>query len=311
MSITINTLTKTTRTDLYNVNPFEIEINNDLRGRHIPPTDQQIIQRAYSMLPPSMGGIGQIQPIEARRKQDKTLLITLGFTRINAARRIRQGFTYNGTHYQDPNYTIQVRVIDCDDPTALKRNIAENAQRNPTSPIDDAYNQIKLATECGMTDQEIANFYNTTSTKIKTLRKLLQHTPAIQHQIHTGEISVTAALTLLELPEEEREQAIQNAKRNTGTINGAKIQTQIRNKILSRKCDHDNPTPVKTKTRTHKEIKTYLQILQDPTQHPDPNIRQIAKALTNYITGKTGDQALTNAIYKLYNLTPNKEEDVA
>ena len=112
------------RGDLYYVDPFAVIVREELRGRHTPPTDQDVVMRAMSM-----AEHGQLQPVEARRSDGNKLLLTMGFTRCAAARLIRDGFTGpDGKKHQDKEFRLQVKITDCNDETALMNIDVQKAQ---------------------------------------------------------------------------------------------------------------------------------------------------------------------------------------
>ena len=288
MSIVLNLPTKPVRSDVYGINPAEITINEANRGRHIHPTTEQVTQRAINML-----DLGQIQPVEARRNPDKSLTLTLGYTRTEAARLIRKGFSHNGKKYRDPDFLLQVRITTCTDSEALKRNIAENTQRNQTSPIDDAFNHARLANELNMTGQEISDFYgyepNNGANKVKQYRKLLTLDKATQTLIHEGKMGVQIALQLVEADPAEREALIKEATRENGTINGADIQSKIRQRKIEQ-----NETD--TQPRSLKEIRKFLSA---QAENEDLGVKRFAKDLLDWVNGKKGDISFANAIQRL------------
>jgi ParB-like chromosome segregation protein Spo0J len=291
MSVSLSLATKPTRSDVFGVNPYELHVNEANRGRHTPPTNDQIVQRAVSM-----SDLGQIQPVEARRNPDKSLTLTLGYTRNAAARLIREGFTHNGKTYQNPNFMLQTRIVNCTDDEALRRNIAENTQRNNTSPIDDAHNQNKLA-DLGMADQEISDFYGydpangNGSNRVKQYRKLLTLSPKLQNLIHNGLLGVQPALELLDLPEADRDSAVENATRDTGKVNGAVIKSTVRDKILSDNTKGEEEKG--TKPRSIREIRKTLEALKEDE---DDATRRLASDLLKWVNGKTTDQQFQNAL---------------
>ena len=95
------------RGDLFFVNPFEIIVKEELRGRRFPPTPEQIVEMAMSIYDNN-----QRQAIECRRVgADKRLQSTAGFTRINAIWLICEGFTgTDGVFRQDAEFKVQVKM---------------------------------------------------------------------------------------------------------------------------------------------------------------------------------------------------------
>ena len=131
------------RVDIFYVDPNEIIVDETLRGRHVPPTDEDIHARAESFRKQ-----GQLQPVLARKLSDGTNRIQLiaGFTRVNAARLIRHGYRYvdddgNEQEHCDPDFPIQVKLWQGNDEEALRAFISVDtehaafvAQRASTPP---------------------------------------------------------------------------------------------------------------------------------------------------------------------------------
>jgi ParB-like chromosome segregation protein Spo0J len=217
---------KAKRGDLFLVDPNEVIIEESWRGREFPPTEEEIIQLATNIFYET-----QLSPVEARRLPDNRPKLTLGFTRTAAVRLIRKGFPHpeTGELLHDPQRLLKLIVVDGNDEEAFRRNIIENAHRKATSPIDDAHNQRKLKDNYGNTDQQIATLYGLKSTNmIIRNRKLLALDRNKQRMVHEGKMSVEAALMLLELPEEKREEAVKTATEDTGKVAGTKLRVFAR-----------------------------------------------------------------------------------
>ncbi len=230
MALQVNAGSDLKRGDLFGVDPREIDISEELRGRHKPPDEDTIIAMAESMLK-----YGQRQPVECRRiKPDLTLRLTAGFTRANAARLIVDGFTGpNGVRPPVPDFKLKAIVVEGNDADAFLWNVVENAHRNQTSPIDDAHNQRRLRELLMLSDEEIAVLYRCGVPKVEKLRSLLGLPHKIQDQVHDGVLSVQGALDLLELAPEKRAEAVEKATSESGKIVGTKIRDQVRDEHLA------------------------------------------------------------------------------
>lgn len=241
MATTLNVTEKPGRTDVFALNPFDVEVRNDLRGRRKPPSHDDVVHRAISFLQEVDGQlVGQIEPVVCRKIEDHKLLLTLGYTRTAAARLIREGFTYTDPDtgekktFKDENWKLKVIVRDSNDKMAFLQNVAENAQRKATTPMDDAINQDRMRTAYGMTDAEIARWYSyPEASKVSRLKNLLRLNPEEQDLVDAGALSIQGALDLLELPEDERAKAIEAAKTASGKINGSALRSYVREHILS------------------------------------------------------------------------------
>jgi len=308
------------RGDLFHVDPFQVEVKEDLRGRCQPPSHDYIAALAVSLLEH-----GQLQPVVARRNSDQRLVLTAGFTRCAAVRMIRKGFTYapegqEPQEYKDENFKLQVKVSDCNDEQAFIRNVVENAQRKATSPMDDAINQERMRENYGMNDSEIARTYGySSSVKVGRLKKLLLLEKPEQQLVHDGKLSVQGGIDLLDVPPEKRAQVVADATNEKGKVSGSKIVDAIRDDQLAGQGDDDpfngilndddNPLPEndgtepdsdeepKARPRTRSKIVKFFA-LDDDIEH-DPAVERFAKDFLKYAEGKATDKQMVNALYRL------------
>ena len=119
------------RSDILLVDPFQIEVKEELRGRHKPVTEQDIIDMAISM-----ATYKQRQPVECRVIEGNRLRLNLGFTRTNAARLLREGFEHDGVRYHVPDFLLKVMVVDCNDQEAWEHILNDN--NKPQTAEDDS-----------------------------------------------------------------------------------------------------------------------------------------------------------------------------
>lgn len=241
-SIRIESTEKVQRVDMFFVNPFDVVVKEELRGRCEPVSEEAIISMAESMLDNT-----QLQPVQCRKLEDHRLQLNLGFTRTAAARLIRTGFTReNGQHECDPRFTLKVTLVAANDEKAFINNIVENCHRNQTSDVDDAHNQNRLRERYGMSDAEIAKLYGYKSTqRIDRLKALLSAPTEVQDMVQNGTMSTPAAVELLQLPEEKRDAAIETAKTEStnGKVSAPAISRQVREHHLR---DSDEASEPKT-----------------------------------------------------------------
>lgn len=214
------------RGDFFFVDPFQIMADEKFRGRWKPPTEEAIIEMAESLL-----NHGQQQPIQCRKiKPENKLQVCFGFTRTAAGRLIKTGFTDSeGNFRQDENFTLKVTTTTANDDDAFINNIIENAMRNETSPIDDAYNHKRLREQLGKTNAEIAKLYRCDVAKVSRYEDLLLLEARFQELVHNKILSVSGGLDLLNVPSDQRDAVVAKAMNvETGKINGAQIMSQVR-----------------------------------------------------------------------------------
>jgi ParB-like chromosome segregation protein Spo0J len=254
-----------------------------------------------------------LQPVVGRKLKDGTnrLQLIAGFTRVNAARLIREGYIYtdvDGTEkeYKDPNFQIQVRLWEGSDAEALRANIVENNERNNTSPIDDAHNHRKLREQYGYSDTDIQRLYNYASVaSVTRLRGLLSLDEKIQSLVHEGVMSVDGALASLKLDAKERNKVVRDATKANGKVNTATIKAAVRDKIINdanKPTDADAsangiPDPVSTPRRSMKEVRAFFA---DMTSEANgEKVSGLATAIIRFINGEIQAKDCEKAISKV------------
>ncbi len=301
MAATINA-GEVRRGDLWFVDPFQIIVKEELRGRHTPPTEDAIIDMAVSMM-----DNGQQQPVQCRRLPDKRLQLSLGFTRTAAARLIRTGFTDpDGKERKDEEFMLQVKITDANDQQAFVNNVVENAHRNQTSPIDDAHNQHRLRETYGYTDAQITKLYRyRDDNKVGRLRRLLALPKEVQQMVHGGTMPVKAALELLDLPDDKRDEAIKAATNESGQVVAAKVTQQVREHILSDQEGQERAGHAGSNGSTHKpkhkplvvaEVRKFYEGL---AESEDAALVEHAKIMLLWIKGQRSNKYVTDHLTAL------------
>jgi ParB-like chromosome segregation protein Spo0J len=293
------------RADIFGVDPFQVQMSEELRGRAKPPTEEDIIHLAESLLKE-----GQIEPVEVRRIDNEGhVALTLGFTRCAAARLIRTGFMgTDGELRQDEKFNLLVKVVDCNDQRAFERNIVENAIRQATSPVDDALNHDKLRTRYQYTDGDIAKLYGEKGTvRIGKLRKLLMLDQSVLNLVHEGNLAVERALDLLDLPPEQRAETVAVAVKEDGKVEGQVIREQVRAHHLSddgktvaagTSSNGNGDGKVKSISLSMRELRTYFQEVVDGERYDTAEVR-FAKEFLEFLAGKRTAKAMDNTLRRL------------
>lgn len=285
------------RTDLFAIDPFQLQIREELRGRRFAPTAEQITEMALTLMKD-----GQIEPVEVRKiGTTNRLEVTLGFTRTSAARLIRTGFEdADGNHYQDEEFLLKVLINNgVNDRKAFERNIIENLHRNELSDVDHAHNQQRMRDQWMMSDEEIATFYRCSVSKVQRLQKILGLAEMAQEAIHNGLITTAAALEVRALPEAEQATLLQTVTENGGKVTAGAVREQVREHILrddpsalppSTGTQTPPPAP-KVKARTTKELREWLRT------EPRTNTQEsFAAVFIAYLDGTATDAQLRDAM---------------
>jgi ParB-like chromosome segregation protein Spo0J len=321
------------RGEFHVLDPFKIIIPENRRGRWKKPSPEKIVRRALSMLKD-----GQIEPVECNRDEKNRPVLSLGFTRAFAARLIRDGFTYEGVEYRDQEFKLKTTIYICNEQQAFERNIVENLERDATSPVDDAFNQRQLADAYGYTDAMIAERYRYKNTqKVGKLRKLLTLQNEILEMVDSGELGLSAALDLCDLPADKRMETL-TASMQDGRIVGTDIKRVIREDAFNANPDaHESdeseesseentvevvePESPKGKDKpkkstkekgkfqplTNREIREYFEGLK--TIEGEPAVRRFASDTLAWMAGKKSDTVMTNAVMRLLNAESESDEE--
>ena len=269
------------RGDSFRVWPANIKVNPDNRGRVKPRTREEIRELADSILEH-----GQRTPVEFRRLADNTLELVYGYTRYEAVVMINTEIR--------PDEPLQLRgeVIRCNEKEAFLHNIVENQHRNATSPIDDAVNQRRLREDHGMKNAEIARLYRCSPNKPGQLEKLLLLDDEQQEKVHNGELSIRAALDLLEVGPAELAEVTD--------VNGDIDQEALDEKKREARAARGQNT-----TRTIKQIRTFFTTERDETK--SPHVQRFCKDFLKFLNGQVGDQGLRNALGRLLEAEDDEE----
>jgi ParB-like chromosome segregation protein Spo0J len=326
MATKINAGDDVKRGDFFWVDPTEVIVREELRGRQKPPTEADIISMAESLM-----DHGQRQPVECRKIENNRLLLNMGFTRTAAARLIRTGFIgTEGSERRDENFKLKVILSDGNDKDAFIHNIVENAHRNNTTAIDDAYNHNRLREQYGYNDAQITRLYRYDDpNKVGRYRKLLNLNPDVQNLVADGSLAVQAAIDLLDMPEDKHAEVLAAATvtKADGTIKvqGSAIRQQVRSHHLNDDGNDDgtddpstdnngnsDATVAKKKAKkkgskdnsglkplSMREIRKFFEAQSDSENQVDPGIQAFSKSMLAWMAGKVGDKSMGNALNKL------------
>ncbi len=268
------------RSDLFYIDPAEIQVEAGLNGRWQPHTAADVTARRKSF-----EAEGQLSPVVVRKVADNKVQLVLGYCRYAAA------VQFNELHKDKP-MKLQCVVRQVDDEEAFRRNIVENRERKDTSPVDDAFNQRRLREEYGWTDVKIAGFYGVKSSYVSQLKKLVALPKEILIQVHRKVLSVESALALVDMTKEERQEILDEAKAAGGTST----------KNVKKAARKRKQSKGKKLTRTLSEVREYFTSLTGPAE--SASIKTLANTVLEFIGGSLTEDATTNqlaAIFLVYN----------
>lgn len=293
------------RREMYMVTPDEIKTDPKNTGRHDAPSEDEIKRLAIDI-----HRNGQLQPVVCRKYEGHKLALVAGNNRYKAIMMLRKGFTFEEedddgkmqkVKVHEPEMQIQVVVKNLNEFDAFLANISENNLRKQTTPIDDAYNQERLRDVHGWSDSKIAQFYQWNQTKVSHYKQLIQLNPDAQQLVSSGKMAVSAALTLLKLPEDRRQEAIKAAVNGDGKVSGAKVTEQLREHVQESGDDAAPDTKGRARKRTgnrpaqirrsQKEMREAIRLLNElhetdgADQEHDPVLYDIFLPFSEYMEG--------------------------
>ncbi len=249
------------RSDIFSVDPTLISMDESKNGRMFPVSDD-----AVQAMVESIERSGQLQPITCRRLKDKSIEIVSGFTRLKAFRLL---------YAKDPQYRINVKVVELSDFDSLMANIEENRQRNATTPLDDAFNMRRMERDFKRSRADIAAFYSCTEANVSRLVSLLALPDQVQRKIASQELTVDAASKLGKLTEPEIKSALEAAvaASDNGHVDTAEVTKQVRARGV----------------KVGRTISDLRRVLKDRNE-------DIAVAILAYLKGEIDDEALEAAL---------------
>lgn len=231
--INVSDTASLTTQDTFHVNPADVKPGRNSRMIEAADYMDRVVDRAISIYKR-----GQLQPVEARREGDKSLTLTLGFTRRDAVIMLRNGFTAidpdtgEETFFQNKEALLWVAVTDCDVDQAFLRGIAENLERNDTTDLQEALAQQEIRTTMGWCDAQIARFYGyTNQNRVMHLNKLVCLPEDVQQKVHKKQLALHAALLTEGLGDDERKAVIDACADGKGKVDGAALKAMIRDLI--------------------------------------------------------------------------------
>lgn len=203
------------RQDTYLVHPKYIHADPTKRGRVILPTEEDIERMAASIETE-----GQLQPVTCRKLADQSLELVFGFTRHAAMLALAKGKT------EAEARKIKLIISDLSEEDALRKNIVENRERNLTTAVDDAHNQRRLREEYGWSEQQIADFYRMSTSRVSSLRKLLGLPKDIQARIGT-DLNAAVAIELADLPVKAQRELLDQFGSQDDQVRVARVQAGL------------------------------------------------------------------------------------
>lgn len=206
------------RGSLYRIDPRRVKVNPELNGRHDLPPIEDLLQ--------GFQDIGQLQPCPVGNDGGDAVL-RMGHRRWRAAMKLTETSPLPDLGYW-PLLCVYYRGNEWD---AYLAAIAENHQRESTTPIDDAKNCARMEKH-GMNIEHIAGvFYpaaksdpekmKTASAWVKQRLALVTLAPEGEDAVKNGRLKPTAAVAIAKLSQKAQKELFaeqKDAKRITASV---------------------------------------------------------------------------------------------
>lgn len=220
--------TEHTRKAEYLFAPEDIKVNAQVNGRHELPDIEWLVD--------SFVKVGQLQSVLIRNDGGTPVLVA-GFSRWRAAMEI------NKRKLTTVPFKLSCRYFKGNEQDAFLVNVAENVERNNTTPLDDAYNIARME-RYGMDMDAIAAIYHQGAKWCRDRLALTQLCPEAQADLNGGKLKPSAALHIAKLAEDQQRKALKgNAK---GKVTPASIRSVERENAPAK--------PARPKLRDVREI---------------------------------------------------------
>ena len=193
--------------------PFREIPLGEIRPNHYQPR-KEFDADELKELTESIRSTGLLQPISVR-------VVAGGYELVAGERRFRAVKSLGWE-------TVPAIVRDYDDQTMLTLALIENLQRSDLNPIEEAEGYARLASEFGLTQNEIADLVGKDRSTIANLQRVLQLPAAIRKMLESGALSLGHARPLLALDDSAQAIRIANEAVEHG-LSVRAIEERVRN----------------------------------------------------------------------------------
>jgi ParB/RepB/Spo0J family partition protein len=307
------------RKDELRVDPESIDADHGENFSRYESVDNDTDRAADAELAKSIMEHGQLQAVVITKVNGRAKL-RAGFRRLRVIRDIiNPKLKAEG---KEP-MPVMARLIDGNEDDGFLMNLEENIRRKNLTPMDCAMIISRLATHYGKSDTEIAALFGSDIGKPRSVAWVSQHRSLLtldketRDKVHTGEIALSSALTLVTMTPDERKAVIELATemtpepepekvepvQNVTVVDGDAPPAETSAAAPPKPVEVPAPKPakkLKPKTvadaarkvtgknvaRTLKEVKDFL------TKYSTDNPAFTCEALLDFIEGKTDEDGL-------------------
>lgn len=307
------------RKDILAAYPEDLIPNAELRGRAIPPTAAEV-----EALMQSIKRHGQLQAITVRLT-GKQYRVIAGETR-------RQAIALWNTQLApgEERHRILMQIATGNDEELFLATIAENRDRNPTTPIDDAVNCRTLIERFHKSTVEVSRIYGKSPAWVTQRLKLLDLSDEERLAIHSGHLATAGGELLASIPTEDRptvlalaqERAVERESRKKPDLSAGvsvplsgpaepmtpedAVKANLERLKTARVTSSDvraaaraTNTAAYLRPKTTEIAETFAYVLKNSDKSFTPAAVGIARAMLAYIEGKETDSAVFEALHRV------------
>lgn len=186
-------------------------------GKEHPLWDPRINLPVNQAMVNSIKLYGIIEPVIGQTDGDKTIVVD-GRQRVLHARLVNA---------QGGSVKVPVVMRRGDNKTLFGIARTTNAIRVEDSPINNAHNAQRML-DMGASETECAIAFGVSEQTIKEWTTLLDLHPDVQSQVHSGELSQNAGLSLAELPQSEQPTILSEIRAAGQAPSGERVASRVR-----------------------------------------------------------------------------------
>lgn len=301
MATTLNTEHPTSRQDSFHIHPDDVVPGRN--SRVIPAADypETVKRRAVEIAKE-----GQLVPILGHKNGEGKFVVDEGFTRLDAIKLLRQGFTAADPEdgqerfFHDPEAQVWA-TVDKDVKTeedAFKKSALANHARENTTDVQEALAQRVFRDEFGWSDSKIASFYGyTNSNRVMYLKKLLDLPQEVIDRVHAGKLGLYPAIDLLKATPGTAVELVTQATTDDGKVDGSKIRELIRSQQPETvETAQDTEATTKTPTETPKATPRKKAESEAPDQ--TPKIKRTVRDATKFYEEVGQEETVAHPLVK-------------
>lgn len=218
-----------TRGSVYLFDPADLIINPDLNGRQEAPDVKGLIADILER--------GQLQPVLVGNDGGKPVL-RAGFSRWRAISEI------NKQKLTPKPMPIKAVFFRGDERQGFLANLAENLQRNATTPLDDAHNCRRLEA-WGMSPADIAKKVKRSEAWVRGRLKISEATPELKKALADGRVNPSAATAIAAMSAEQQKSIVKGNGKVAAPANGRPGMKDLRSLIVDTYGDTTRPRVVR------------------------------------------------------------------